>query len=93
MCVLIVNPSKWFWVKSLFLGRMKTPPAIRLIGTAGEKRAATAEEIDAFQEPIKAFKSLRGYKLLWEEIGHVREIHFHSFEPVQMGPFKHGAAI
>lgn len=88
VCVLIVNTSMWFWIKSLLLGRMDSPPAIRLIGTAGERREATPEEIKAFHQSIRPYRMFKGYKLLWRDVSHVRDIHFQSFEPVRMGPLK-----
>ena len=36
VCVLAVNSSRWFWIKSLFSGRFASPPAIRLYGTVGK---------------------------------------------------------
>lgn len=45
VCVLAVNSSRWFWIKSLISGRFSSPPAVRLHGTAGEIREATETEI------------------------------------------------
>lgn len=40
ICVLGVNSSKWFWAKSLFLGKFNSHPAIKLYGELGEKKNA-----------------------------------------------------
>jgi hypothetical protein len=45
VCILAVNSSRWFWIKSLFRGQFTSPPAIRLFGTAGQLREATEKEI------------------------------------------------
>ena len=46
VCVLAVNSSRWFWIKSLVGGKFAGPPAVRLYGTVGEVREATEKEID-----------------------------------------------
>ena len=38
VCVLIVKNSKWFWIKTVLLGRFDHPPGIRLMGSVGKKR-------------------------------------------------------
>lgn len=44
-CVLAVNSSRWYWIKSLFTGRFSSPPAVRLHGLVGEIREASEKEI------------------------------------------------
>lgn len=44
ICVLAVNSSKWLWLKSLYRNKFSIPPAIKLYGTLGNKRIATANE-------------------------------------------------
>ena len=43
VCILALNSGKFFWIKSLFLGKFKTPVAVRLNGTVGEQRKATEQ--------------------------------------------------
>jgi uncharacterized protein len=85
VCAIIVKTSKLFWLKSLFVGKFSSPPAIRLYGTVGEKRKATSQEIQTFLNYVKPFKYLKGYKLLWSNMKIVRDIHFNSFRIVQTG--------
>ena len=85
VCVLAVNADKLFWGKSLLEGKFATPPAVRLAGTVGELRDATADEVAAWQEKIAIAKGTKGYKLLWGKFAQVRDITFDSFEPVELG--------
>jgi len=90
VCILAVNADRLFWGKALIEGRFATPPAVRLSGTAGELRKATADEVAAWQEKVAIAKSTKGYKLLWEKMAKVRDIAFDSFEPVLMGVMTDG---
>lgn len=90
VCILAVNADKLFWGKSLLEGKFATPPAVRLVGRAGELREATADEIAAWQKRIAIAKSTKGYKLLWGKFARVRDIKFDSFEPVYTGEMTGG---
>jgi len=48
VCVLAVRSGLLFWLWSLIRGEFRTPPAIRLQGTAGAARPATEEELRAW---------------------------------------------
>ncbi len=85
VCVMAVNSGKWFGWKSFFLGRFVSPPAVRLIGTVGERREATQEELKLFQKRVGMYKMFKAYDLLWKKLKYVRDIHFDSFEPVHAG--------
>jgi len=85
ICVLAVNSNPLFWLTSLFLGKFSAPPAIRLIGYAGERREATDHERRLMHKRIGRFKSLKGYKVLWGKLEHVRELHFEAAEPILLG--------
>lgn len=91
VCVLAVISSKPALIKSLFQGRFSVPPAVKLIGTVGERREATEEEIRLFRKRVGSFRMLKGYGLLWGDVKYVREIHFSSFEPVDCGSMTRGA--
>ena len=90
VCILAVNADKQFWGTSLIGGKFLTPPAVRLSGTAGAPRKATAEEIALWQEKVAVLKNTKGYKILWENFGKVRDISFDSFEPVRTGEMTDG---
>ncbi len=85
VCVMAVNCSKLFWLKSLLKGTFKTPPAVRLYGIVGERRKATEDEQLKFRRRLHKAKKFKGYKLLWKDLDYVRDIKFSSFEPVLVG--------
>ncbi len=86
ICVLAVNSSKWYWVRSLCLGRFSHHPAIRLFGTAGQKRLATAQEKALWLKRVKKLRLSKGYRLMWNNMQQVRDIHFTHIEWVNLGP-------
>jgi hypothetical protein len=89
VCILAVNFSKLFWVRSFLLGRYPTPVAVRIMGRTSERREATEQEIAQFRSIpwVWLFRTLRlkGYERGWKPLRHVRDIHFDSFEPVHAG--------
>jgi hypothetical protein len=85
VCVLAVNSSKWFWVKSLVSGRFSSPPAVRLHGTVGNIREATKKEIKQWQNRVKSVSFSKGHAMMWANMKMVREIEFTNIEPVHMG--------
>ena len=89
VCVLAVNSSRWFWVKSLFGGRFASPPAMRLYGTVGEVREATENEIESWHRRVRSVRSSKGYSIMWENMKMVRDITFSRMEPVHMGEMTH----
>jgi hypothetical protein len=82
VCLLLVNSKRWFWLSSLVRGRFASPPGIRLLGVAGERRLATDDERAAYQARVKAFRRFKGYQLIWNDLQHVRDIKLERFEPV-----------
>ena len=90
VCILAVNSSQWFWLKSLFGGRFASFPAIRLYGTAGEARPADEREIALWRNQVKQVKFTKGHALMWGEMTRVREIAFTRIEPVHIGEMTHG---
>ena len=85
ICILAVNSNITFWQKSLFTGGFATPPAVRLMGSAGEKREGTEEEIAMWRDHVKLAKGTKGHDLMWKDMRMVRDIYFDSFEPVLAG--------
>lgn len=82
--VLAVNSGKWFWLKSLLLGRFSQAPALRLSGKAGVLREATAEEIKLWRKRVKFVSFTKGHKIMWDRMSMVREIKFSSIQPVKI---------
>jgi hypothetical protein len=90
VCVLAVNSSRWFWIKSLVRGRFSSPPAVRLHGTAGETREATEKELALWQERVKRVGFSKGHAIMWRSMSMVRDIEFTRMEPVQIGAMTRG---
>jgi uncharacterized protein len=90
VCILAVNSDPSFWQKSLFVGRFTSPPAVRLMGSVGEKREGTEEEIAMWQNHVKAAQGTKGYDLTWKNMRMVRDINFDSFDPVPFGEMTQG---
>jgi len=85
ICVLGVNSSTLFWLKSLFKGAFENYPAIKLYGELGEKRKATEKETSRLKRRMRATKGLKGNKYLWSEIEFIREITFTKAEKINLG--------
>lgn len=85
ICVLAVNSSRWFWLKSLVGGRFKTPPAIRLHGVVGELRDANDTEIALWQKRVRRVSFSKGHAVMWRSMSMVRDIEFTRIEPVHIG--------
>ena len=85
ICVLAVHTSRWLLLKALLLGRFTSLPAIRLSGTAGEKREATPEEMKLFRRRVGMCHVLKGYDILWGRLRFVRDVTFDTALPVHVG--------
>jgi uncharacterized protein len=85
ICVLAAHSSRWEFLKSLFLGRFVSPPAVRLTGAVGEKREATPEEMALFRRRVGRFRFLKGYNRLWGRLRFVRDVTFEEVLPVRAG--------
>ena len=85
ICVLAVNSGRWFWLKSLFSGKFKSYPAIKLYGELGERRKATEIEIKRLNHRMKAKKGLKGNTYLWGDMPYVRDINFTKAEKINLG--------
>ena len=82
ICLLAVNSSRWFWLKSLFNAKFNALPGVRLFGEVGDKRDATPAEIAALHDATKIAHPFKGYDLLWKNLDKVRDIQFTDFKPV-----------
>lgn len=85
VCVLAVQSSKVFWIRSLLKSRFSEPPALRLHGKAGVRRKATAEEVACWRRRTRWLRPLPGYSLLWGSLTFVREIEFERAELIHLG--------
>jgi len=85
VCVMAVDSGKSFWLASLARGRFTAPPALRLTGTAGPRRRATAAEQQRWLRRVRPTRRLKGHQLLWGNLAHVRDLAFHTALPVRLG--------
>lgn len=83
ICLMSVNSSSLFWLKSLYRGKFNMSPAIRLMGTVGERREASLEEIERLKQSISTTSRLRGHNLLWGNLTKVRDMQFTLFSPAE----------
>jgi hypothetical protein len=90
VCVMAINADKLFWGKALMDGRFPSPPGVRLLGSVGEAREGTREEIDFWQKKIGFTSKMKGYKIMWEGMRHVRDIQFDGYEPIYLGAMMAG---
>ena len=74
-----------YWLKSLFNGYFKGPPALKLYGELGIRRRATEIELERLSRRLSGAKWTKGYKLLWDDFFDVREIKIHSVRMVEFG--------
>ena len=82
---LAVDMSLWFWLKSLVLGRFLHPPALRMYGTLGKRRACTEAEKQGWQHQVRWLLKTRGGSALWAKPGPIRELQFKEVEAVRLG--------
>lgn len=85
ICVLAVNSSKIFWIKSLFNGQFKKHPALKIYGELGEKRKASESELYALRRRMRSTKRLKGHQYLWQDMDLVREVTFTKVEKMKLG--------
>ena len=85
ICVLALNSGLRYWYQAIISGSFSSPPGVRLYGTVGQRRRGNEEEIASFRKRVRFARNLKGYKLIWKNMKHVREIQFDSFSPVTAG--------
>jgi uncharacterized protein len=88
--ILAVRSGSWFWLRALVRGRFSAPPAVRLSGVVGDRREAAPEELARIRRRFRGLRFTRGYGLLWERLGTVRDVKIHSVEPVILGAMTRG---
>lgn len=93
-CIMAVNSTPKFWLKSIVAGRFTSPPGVRLMGTVIRRREATKDDIDKFLGRVKSLRcyfkliplrKLKGYRLLWGNVKYVWEFELTSAEPLKLG--------
>ncbi|MCG6879992.1 MAG: pyridoxamine 5'-phosphate oxidase family protein [Deltaproteobacteria bacterium] len=90
VCVLAVNSHRSYWRECFITGRCEIPPSVRLLGSVGARRKATAEETAMWENHVAFARGMKGYELLWGNMRFVRDIYFDFFEPVNMGEMTEG---
>ncbi len=85
ICVIAMNSSKWFWMKSLFKGRFVTCPGIKLFGRVSPKRELKKDERAQWERMVKPFQFFKGYHLLWKDMSHASDIVFEDYEYLKAG--------
>ncbi|HEY6124059.1 MAG TPA: pyridoxamine 5'-phosphate oxidase family protein [Steroidobacteraceae bacterium] len=85
VCVLAVRSGRWFWLSSLLRGGFRSPPAIRLHGTVGPHRAATEEEIAAWQRRVGRLRFTRGHRMMWANMRTVRDVYLTRADGIYLG--------
>lgn len=90
VCIMAVASRKRMWLSALLRGRFKRPPGVRLYGRMGERRPSTPEEVARGKRLLPKTGWTKGHKLLWNDLSHVRDIHFHDWAPVQLGEMTRG---
>ncbi len=85
VCIMAVNTAKWPMIRSFFLGRFVSPPGVRIMGIAGERREATPEEQERFRRLVRKYRMFKAHDVLWSRLMHVRDIRFHAYEPIRIG--------
>ena len=83
--ILAVDASKLLWLRALVSGRFPRPPAVRLLGIAGDRRTPTAQEISRWRQRVGVLLKTRGGHALWGTLEWVRDLRFDAFEPVDLG--------
>ena len=86
---MAVDAGLWFWLTSLLKGRFDRPPAVRLMGRVGPKRACSDEEAEGWHRRGGILLQTRGGKALWSRPGPIREVVFERAEPVKIGKVTH----
>ncbi|MBI4651677.1 pyridoxamine 5'-phosphate oxidase family protein [Candidatus Desantisbacteria bacterium] len=85
ICVIGVNSGFLFWMNSLRRGYFSSPPGIRLTGIAGQKREATDKERAMWLDKVKTARRTKGYKILWADMKHIRDVEFKTYELGSVG--------
>ncbi len=89
VCIYAVNRSKRLWLDTLIRGRARRAQAVRLIARVGERREATPAERQRWLNKVRGLRWTRGYRYLWKEMGHARDLEVVDYLPVEFGAMTH----
>jgi hypothetical protein len=92
VAVLGVRDGLGLWLGALVRGGFRRDPAIRLFGTAGPRREATAEEVARFARKVRLVRWTRGHRLMWRGFSSARDLTFERAEGVELGAMTAGLA-
>ncbi len=81
---MAVNSGKWYWLKSMLLGKFATPPMTKLYGSLGALREATPDEMTRINRRLGRMKAFPGGQKLFGRMSLVREVHFDAFEEAKL---------
>lgn len=84
-CILTVNTSLFFWIRSLFKGEFKTAPAARIYITIEDRRKISNIEMARFQKRVRFFKGLKGHTKMWSKANYIRPFKIDEIKPVSIG--------
>jgi len=82
-CLQAVNSKRFFWLKSMILGKFSDFPGVRLNIEISELRIATAEELIMIEQRIKPLSWTKASQLIWSSFTHVRDFNVTGFKWVQ----------
>jgi len=85
VCVLAVRSGLAFWLWALLRGGFRSPPGIRLHGTVGASRAATGDEIRAWQRRVGRLRLTRGHRMMWANMRTVRDVYLTRADGIHIG--------
>jgi len=83
--IMAVNDGKWFWLKSLFKGQFKNPPAMRMLVKLGSLRPASEAESQKFKRRVRLFKYTKGHTMMWQDMADIREFEIIEYKPIYIG--------
>lgn len=86
VCIYAADATLRLWLRALVTGRAPRTLAVRLIARAGERRALTPEEHRRWLHKVRQLRWTRGYKQLWAEMHHARDLEIIDYAPVELGP-------
>lgn len=85
VCVIALNNSKLFWLKSLYKGKFTDCPGLKLYGQVSRKRGITPVEKIKWEKMVRPFRWSKGYGILWKDMAYVSDILFDAFEYIKAG--------
>ena len=90
VCVYAERSGYLSMLWALLRGRFSRPIGVRLYGRAGPRRRFTDAERAQSLRRMRAVSWTRGYKRLFGQVTHARDLTFYGFEPIQTGELTRG---